>query len=395
MRHHYFKCLILRDFILTTDASHIAISAVFNQRVNGELAPIVYYSRLLSLAETRYSTYDKECLALVFGCEKARTYLEHKEFELHCDNLALCWLFRNVKEVGRLGRRSLRLEPFKFKICHTKGADNVVADTLSRMFEGQEGLIQDQENLAVLQGLPLVYTSLKDAQKTNPLCNSVIEDLKKGGVNKHKFTVHNKLLCYYPRGAKVWRYVLPVQLRPMLIKYFHDSPMSGHLGAFKTWKKVGRQFFWPRLKNEVFRYVKQCDLCQRVKPAQNMRVGLRTATPASCPLERTKFWTEAIRNLGMAKNRVAKRFNVGRKEAQYEVGGTVLCQRKVLSSKGKGISQKLELKWSVPLVIVRFLKPNVVQLAMPESGVIVRKAHVSQLKPYYQKGVGGQHTDVK
>ena len=73
----------------------------------------------------------------------------------------------------------------------------------------------------------------------------------------------------------------------------------------------------------------------------------------------------------------------------------MLCQRKVLSSKGKGISQKLELKWSVPLVIVRFLKPNVVQLAMPESGVIVRKAHVSQLKPYYQKGVGGQHTDVK
>ena len=73
----------------------------------------------------------------------------------------------------------------------------------------------------------------------------------------------------------------------------------------------------------------------------------------------------------------------------------MLCQRKVLSSKGKGISQKLELKWSVPLEIIRFLKPNVVQLAMPETGVIVRKAHVSQLKPYYQKGVRGQHNDVK
>jgi len=51
--------------------------------------------------------------------------------------------------------------------------------------------------------------------------------------------------------------------------------------------------------------------------------------------------------------------------------------------------------WRSPMVIVRFLKPNVVQLAMPESGVIVRKAHVSQLKPYYQKSVGGPHTDVK
>jgi hypothetical protein len=120
-----------------------------------------------------------------------------------------------------------------------------------------------------------------------------------------------------------------------------------------------------------------------------------TEVHVSSEKERTKFWTEAIRNLGMAKNRVAKRFNIGRKEAQYKVGDTVLCQRKVLSSKRKRISQKLELKWSVPLVIVRFLKPNMVQLAMPESGVIVRKTHVSQLKPYYQKGARGQHTDVK
>ena len=84
--------------------------------------------------------------------------------------------------------------------------------------------------------------------------------------------------------------------------------MSGHLGAFKTWKKLGRQFFWPQLKNEFFQYVKQCDLCQRAKPAaQNMRVGLRTATPASCPLERTRFWTEASRNLRMAgRNKIIK-----------------------------------------------------------------------------------------
>ena len=108
---------ILRKTVLATGASDIAVSAVLNQRVNGELAPVACYSRLLSLAERSYSTYEKECLAVVFGCEKARTYLEHKEFELHCDNLALSWLFRNVKEVGRLGRWILRLSPFRFKVC--------------------------------------------------------------------------------------------------------------------------------------------------------------------------------------------------------------------------------------------------------------------------------------
>jgi hypothetical protein len=77
-----------KDFVLATDASDIAVSAVLNQRGDGELAPVAYYSKWLSLAERRYSIYEKEWLAVVFGCEKARTYLEHKEFELHCDNLA-------------------------------------------------------------------------------------------------------------------------------------------------------------------------------------------------------------------------------------------------------------------------------------------------------------------
>jgi hypothetical protein len=53
--------------ILYTDASELAVSAVLNQRVEGELAPISYYSRLLSGAERRYSTYEKGCLAVLFG----------------------------------------------------------------------------------------------------------------------------------------------------------------------------------------------------------------------------------------------------------------------------------------------------------------------------------------
>jgi len=101
--------------VLVTDASDYAISAVLNQRVGQDLAPISYYSRLLSAAERNYSTYEKECLAVLFGYEKCRNYLEHKEFELHCDNLALCWLFKRVKDIGRLGRWVLRLAPFKFR----------------------------------------------------------------------------------------------------------------------------------------------------------------------------------------------------------------------------------------------------------------------------------------
>ena len=62
-----------------------------------------------------------------------------------------------------------------------KGEVSRVADTLSTMFERKEGMVQGDENLAVLQGLPLVYTSLEEAQQKDTWCKSVIEELKKGG----------------------------------------------------------------------------------------------------------------------------------------------------------------------------------------------------------------------
>ena len=61
--------------------------------------------------------------------------------------------------------------------------------------------------------------------------------------------------------------------------------MSGHLGAFKSWNKIRRKFFLPRMMEDIFRYVCQCELCRRTKPAQNNRVGLHQATTVSYALE--------------------------------------------------------------------------------------------------------------
>ena len=97
------------------------------------------------------------------------------------------------------------------------------------------------------------------------------------------------------------------------------------------------------------------------------------------------IWAEAIRNLWKARDQVARRYDAGRKATSLKVGDIVIYQVKVLSSKGKDVSTKLALKWSKPMVITKFLKPNVVQLANAETGVVVRKAHVCQLKGYHQE----------
>jgi hypothetical protein len=65
------------------------------------------------------------------------------------------------------------------------------------------------------------------------------------------------------------------------------------------------------------------------------------------------------------------------------VGDLVLVKLHPQSSKVLQVSAKIANKWSEPLMISKFLTPVTVQLANPETGVLLRKAHVSQLKKYF------------
>lgn len=53
------------DVTIQTDASDKGLGAVLLQ--NGQ--PVAFASRTLSKTEQRYATSEKECLAIVFGCE--------------------------------------------------------------------------------------------------------------------------------------------------------------------------------------------------------------------------------------------------------------------------------------------------------------------------------------
>jgi Tfp pilus assembly protein PilZ len=72
-----------------------------------------------------------------------------------------------------------------------------------------------------------------------------------------------------------------------------------------------------------------------------------------------------------------------RSEAVFKVGDLVLVKLHLLSSKILQRSVKVANKWSSPLVIAMFLTKVRVQLANPDTGVVVKKAHVLQLEKYF------------
>ena len=49
---------------IMTDASDTALGAVLQQHINSEWRPIAFFSKKLKPAKTRYSTFDRELLAM-------------------------------------------------------------------------------------------------------------------------------------------------------------------------------------------------------------------------------------------------------------------------------------------------------------------------------------------
>ena len=122
-----------RPFVLQTDASERGIGAVLSQRsADGEEHPVAYYSRKLLPREERYSTVEKECLAIKLGVQAFRVYLLGKAFVVQTDHRSLEWLHRLKENNARLTRWSLALQPYNFSVEHRPGRDNGNADGLSR-----------------------------------------------------------------------------------------------------------------------------------------------------------------------------------------------------------------------------------------------------------------------
>ena len=71
-----------KQTILFTDASPYGISAILMQQsANQNDAKIIAYSsRSLTKAEQNYSQLERECLAVVYACEKNHLYLLGRHF---------------------------------------------------------------------------------------------------------------------------------------------------------------------------------------------------------------------------------------------------------------------------------------------------------------------------
>ena len=97
---------------------------------NGAEHPVAFYSRKLLPREVRYSTIEKECLAIKAATHIFRVYLLGRKFTIQTDHHALEWLNRLKDNNAHLTRWSLALQPYQFVVQYRAGA--MLTGSLSR-----------------------------------------------------------------------------------------------------------------------------------------------------------------------------------------------------------------------------------------------------------------------
>lgn len=120
---------------LMVDASDIAMGAALHQVRNNSFEPLSFYSAKFSDTQRRYSTYDRELLAAYSAIRHFRYMLEGRNFTLYTDHKPLVFAFQQKPD--KASPRQLRhldfIGQFTTDIRHISGAENVVADALSRV----------------------------------------------------------------------------------------------------------------------------------------------------------------------------------------------------------------------------------------------------------------------
>nr|VZI17913.1 unnamed protein product [Spirometra erinaceieuropaei] len=127
---------------LMVDASTVAVGAVLQQLLAGPTRPVAFFSKKLLPAETRYSAFGRELLAIYLAVKHLRHFLESRDFAVFTDNKPFTFTLRshsdkyNPREIAHLDY----IAQFTTDIRHIDGTKNEVADMLSylQLLHGME-----------------------------------------------------------------------------------------------------------------------------------------------------------------------------------------------------------------------------------------------------------------
>ena len=271
-----------RPVILSADTSDKATGYVLahaayesddgNITVKTVYRPILFGSRKLSGAESRYFATERELLGFVYVLKKNEHLLLEKVVHAFLDHKALLYLHNLQFQNARLTRWSLFVARFNVKIHHRPGRDMKDSDPLSRVpYPGPLPHYGLEDEIELMGGLRLValvelheepYASIAAWLQGDTLSDRPRADRMKIAKQATGYFVQAEALMKRTIGANPRLYVPPLD-RQGIIDTLHGSPSNGHLGIVGTFRLAAISYFWPGQYDDIKAAVQSCDACQR------------------------------------------------------------------------------------------------------------------------------------
>jgi len=240
---------------LTTDASEVAIGAVLEQTVDGKIQPLAFFSRKLSTAEKRYSTYDRELLAMYKALKYLKDLGRHLIIKTDHKPLTFALTQKSDKASPRQARQLDFISQFATKIVHINGMDNTIADVLSCV---------ETINLPVLFTTEEIATEqLKDEELPHILIGKTLLRLRPFNLTGS----NNPLHC--EASQDTIRPYVPKTLRKRLFDAVHGL---AHASARTTKHQIQKNFVWPRMGKDISEWARTCLACQRSKVHRHLKL---------------------------------------------------------------------------------------------------------------------------
>lgn len=269
-----------KPFVLQTDASDNGLGAALIQHLHDGDHVIAYASRSLTSSEKKYTVTEKECLAIVWGIEKMRPYLEGYRFVVITDHQSLRWLHSLKNPSGRLARWSIYLQQYDFEIRYRKGVLNKIADALSR---NPTDPPPSEEELLTISETDICpwYEKKRSEVQSHP---DLFPDfcVRDGKLFRHFLDMTD---AKEAEMQDPWKLCVPKSARPRVLQENHDQPTAGHLGIAKTTSRIAARYYWPGMFRDIAQYVRRCRSCQEYKTSQQQTPGRMQPTTIRGPWE--------------------------------------------------------------------------------------------------------------
>jgi hypothetical protein len=226
--------------------------------------PICYYSKQFCPRLLAASTYVRELCAITSAVKKWRTYLLGNTFTIHTDQRSLRELMTQIIQTPEQQFYLAKLLGYSYEIVYKLGAQNRVADALSRV----HCLALSIPHMDFIHKLKEQLTKDEEFQQFFKKVVETPEEYK-------NFEILNGLIFF--RGKLFVPNSSP--LKQTLLEEFHASLVGGHSGIHRTFGRLQENVFWFGMRKDVEEFVKACAICQQTKPSNHAPYGLLQPLP--------------------------------------------------------------------------------------------------------------------